>query len=184
MISLYGIAVMGILFFADIIYTYAFNNNAFLKMGKKSGVLYAVLRLFILVLLPYWIGTYLMGAKSAVIQILICFALSAALMSLEYFLQKQSDEASSFLYIPAFFTVSLVILLFINGYDFEQTIKNRFIYSLSGLALSLFSVLAYSSIKSKISAFRYGKALTVVAAAVSSLVFGMVIGVIIYTCLG
>ncbi len=184
--SPYGFAVMGALFAADVIYTFTMRNKGFMKMGKSYGVSYAVPRIAVLVLLPYWAGSYLIGKNSALIQIIICFALSAALMSLEYYLQKKSEEIHNSLYIPAYFVVALIILLFadVYGSGHDPTVKNRFIYSLSGLSLAVFSSLAYSAIKSKVSDFRYGTALTLAATAVSSLTFGMVTGVIISTCLG
>lgn len=184
MISYYGISIMGCLFISDIIYTYALKNHGFLGSGKKNGAFYALPRLFILILLPYWGGTYLMGQKSFVIQLLISFALSAGLMGLEFFLKDKESKDNGFLFLPALFALSVIVLFFINGYDFPHTVKKQLIYSLSGFFLGAVSVLAYSAVKSKVSTFRYGTVLTVIASAVSSLVFGVVSGVIVFTCLG
>lgn len=184
MISFYAMAIMLCLFAADVIYTHIFKATGFLRMSKKSGVLYAIPRIFILILLPYWAGTYLLGKNSLVIQLLICFALSAGLMGLEYFLQDKKDEFLTCRYLPAMFCLSVITLFFIHGYDFELTVKNHLIYSLSGFALSLFSVLTYSAIKSKVSTFRNGTVLATTAAGLSALVFGIVAGVIIKSCLG
>jgi Mn2+/Fe2+ NRAMP family transporter len=105
-------------------------------------------------------------------------------MSLEYYLQKQSGKELNCLYIPALFTLSIVVLFFMNGFDYDLTVKNRLIFSLSGLFLALFSVMTYSIIKNKVSAFRYNKTLSVISSAVASLIFGMATGAILQTCLG
>ena len=129
---------------------------------------------------PYWGVTYLMGQKSFVIQLNQLCPFGG--LGLEFLKDKESKDNG--LFLPALFVLSVIVLFFINGYDFPHTVKKQLIYSLSGFFLGAVSVLAYSAVKSKVSTFRYGTVLTVIASAVSSLVFGVVSGVIVFTCLG
>jgi hypothetical protein len=182
--SFYGIAVMACLIISDYIYTYALRIDGFADIEKKGSVSYASLRLFFFIMFPYWMTSYFVGKNSFGIEAFFCFAASILCMSLEYYLQKQYGKALNCFYIPALFALSLIVLLFINGFDNDLTVKSRFVYSFSGLLLALFSVLTYSTIKSKVSAFRYGRALSILSATAASLIFGMAAGAILQTCLG
>lgn len=184
MISFYGFALMGVLFAGDCIYEIFAKETGFLQFGKPHGVSYALPRLFLFILLPYWLGTFLVGENNMLILLLLCFSFSASMMGLEYFTQKKTTKDYRFRYIPALFAESVIALFFICDYAMENTAKVRLYYSLFALAMVWLSCLAYSSIKSKVSDFRYGRALTVSATAVSSLTFGLVLGVLIRSVLG
>ncbi len=167
------------LFAFDWIMRFAAKDDSFVKLEKSGETLKSFLYVVIMAAGPYWGVHYFMHTEKLTLCLAVTAAVGLVLFAVEFFILKRGVRSLCVLPLTL---IALAESYYFHYVGLAQTTMKMLLFTCAIAALDLFLLLSYSAAKSKVSVFRSGKTLTLIACLISSLLTGVVAGYLIESC--
>lgn len=168
------------LFITDVIYTYALKDSSFIQIENTKSTVKSVFYSLVMFVLPLWTIVLLFERQRIYVETVICLFLGCLLFVVEFFLLKNRKKSFCVITNTAISAFMLVVFRKTN----VALAKTKLLAATAAITVVIVLIyLAYSALKSKVSVFRCGKTLMLLACITACIVASLVIAFVYKSCI-